>query len=129
MVLLCHGEHRVHFAVHPRRQQKGTMKNPREGEQFATFSPDRMFRVYTLPAAGLIELEAMNEDGEMVECMLCCTIGVFGYTQGYKERVVNNFRMLLNVWVCQCKCNVDRATAYRSVSSMIELAQAMSEEI
>lgn len=104
------------------------MKNPREGEQFATFSPDRMFRVYTLPAAGLVELEAMNEDGEMVECLYSCTYGVFGYTQRYKEAVVNNFRLLLNVWVSQLTHNVDRETAYRSFSAMVELAQTMTSK-
>jgi hypothetical protein len=103
--------------------------NRLEGEQFATFSPDRKFRVYTLPSAGLMELEQMDEDGEMVECITSVTVGVFGYSQAYKELVVNNFRRLLNVWVCQLKHNVDRGTAYRAFDHMKDLAMMMSQDI
>jgi hypothetical protein len=114
-------------------------KPPRKGEAFHQFSHADIFgiykfRVYTLPSEGLMELEEMDSGGEMIDCIISHTVGVFGFTQEYKERIVDNMKRLLNFWYIlnfyksgkRSRVDIDRETAIVAFEAMVELAKAMS---
>jgi hypothetical protein len=97
----------------------GEMMEDSRREEFFTLT--NRFRVYTNPEKGLVELEELDDNGQMIDCTISHTFAVFGYSRRRKLASVWRFQGLLERWLENFEGDLTLEDAARVFNSICEL--------
>ena len=90
-------------------------------ESFVTISCDKRFRIYANPKNGLVELEEMDSEGDVADCVASSMFFPTG-TDAERKRAVLRFLGFVERWDEQFEGSLSRDEALQAFDSMFNLA-------